>query len=355
MKIYNNIYAAILILIFSLSVFLCTLYDYGLSKVSNNNTKKEIVIEPGSIDSIATTLYQNNMIRSKLAFNIYARLNGKTKLMAATYKLSENMGTKKIIDILNKGNSLDKSNSITFAEGINMRKIAKIINHNTNNTEDDVYELLEDENYLDSLIEKYWFLTDDIKNTNIYYPLEGYLYPNTYAIDPKKTTVKEIFSKMLDETDKQLSKYKDEITNNSLSIHQLMTLSSIVELEGTNEKNRSAIARVFYNRLNSGMNLGSDVTTYYGAKVDMGQRDLYTGEVTECNNYNTRCTKFKTLPISPICNFSINTLKVVLSPEENDYYYFVADKNKKVYFSKTQSEHNDIIKKLKEEGLWYEY
>ena len=356
MKFYHNIYLAFLILIFSLTVFFYTLYNFELSKVSNNDTLKEIVIEQGSIKSIAITLYNNNMIKSKLAFNIYVRINGKTNLKAATYSLSENMGTRKIVEILSKGYASDSAkNTITFKEGINIRKIASIIAEKTNNTEEDVYNLLENEEYLNSIINKYWFLTEDIKNTNIYYSLEGYLYPNTYAISSSNTKIEEIFTKMLDETDKQLSKYRDLIENNTLSVHEILTLASIVELEGTNLEDRKKIAGVFFNRLKANMTLGSDVTTYYGAKIDIGDRDLYSSEVTACNNYNTRCTTFKEIPISPICNSSIEAIIAVLEPDNNDYYYFVADKNKNIYFSSTQKEHNSIIGKLKKEGLWYEY
>ncbi len=355
MKIYHNIYISIIVLLFSITVFLCTLYNFGLSKVSNDDTLKKVVIEPGSIDSIAVTLYNNNMIRSKLAFNIYVRLNNKTNLMAATYELSENMGTKKIVDIMNSGENSTPEVSITFNEGLNMRSIAKLIEENTNNTEEDVYNLLKDEAYLDTIINKYWFLSNDIKNTNIYYSLEGYLYPNTYSFLSRNTKVEEIFEKMLDETDTRLSKYRTLFEINTLSIHQILTLASIVELEGVTKEDRKAIAGVFYNRLNSNMNLGSDVTTYYGANIDMGERDLLKSELNECNNYNTRCATFKTLPISPICNPSIDAIEAALEPDNNNYYYFVADKNKKVYFSKTQEEHNDIIDKLKKENLWYEY
>lgn len=354
MKIYNNIYLAFLVLIFSIGVFLSTIYNFGLSKVSNDDTLKNVVIEQGSIGSTANTLYSHHLIRSKLAFNIYVRVSGKKNLMAATYNLSEDMGVKKIVDILNKGSTSSGNSSITFNEGINMRKVASIIAKKTNHEEEEVYELLEDSDYLDSLIEKYWFLSDDIKNDNIYYSLEGYLYPNTYEIK-KDASVKEIFEKMLNETDRQLSKYKDSIESNSLSIHQILTLASIVELEGTTLEERKGIAAVFFNRLHKGMNLGSDVTTYYGAKVDMGERDLYADEVVTCNNYNTRCATFKKLPVSPICNSSIEAIEAVIQPANNDYYYFVADKNKKIYFSKTQDEHNKTINKLKKDGLWYEY
>lgn len=355
MKIRHNIYISIVALIFSLTVFLGTLYNFELSKVSNDSTLKKIVIEKGSIDSIAVTLYKNHLIRSKFAFKLYVRLHKNNKLMAATYNLSEDMGSRKIADILHKGKKIDDDIKITFKEGINMRVIASIISKETNNSEDDVYNLLQDDEYLDEIIAKYWFLDDDIKNKNIYYSLEGYLYPNTYNFSSVDSSVREIFAQMLDETNRQLSKYKEVISKNSFSIHEVMTLASIVELEGTTLEERKKIAGVFINRLNNNMNLGSDVTTYYGAKVDMGKRDLYSEEVAECNSYNTRCATFKKLPISPICNSSIEAIDAVLNYDKNDYFYFVADKNKKIYFSKTQLEHSNTINKLKRSDLWYEY
>ena len=66
-----------------------------------------------------------------------------------------------------------------------MRWLAKEIANITSNTEEDVFDLLENEEYIDSLIDKYWFITDEIKDEDIYYPLEGYLFPDTYAIENK--------------------------------------------------------------------------------------------------------------------------------------------------------------------------
>ena len=355
MKNKNSLIISCLVLIISIIVFLCSLYNYGLSKVSNDNTFKKVEIKKGSVDSIADTLYRYKLIKSKLAFKVYVRLNNKRKLMAATYNLSENMGTRKIVHILCHGKNTSNDIKITFKEGINMRVIASIIESKTNNTEDDVYSLLKDESYLDSIIAKYWFLDEKIKNPGVYYSLEGYLYPNTYMISSKDSKVDEIFNVMLDEMDKRLSKYKSAIESSSFSVNELITLASIVELEGTTIEERKKIARVFMNRLSKGMNLGSDVTTYYGVKVDMGTRDLYSYEVNVCNDYNTRCPTFKKLPIAPICNPSDDAIEAVVNPDDNNYLYFVADKNKKIYFSKTQNEHSNIINKLKKSGLWYEY
>lgn len=356
MKVLNNIYLAFLILIFSVIIFGFSIFQYGIGKVSNDNTLKEIVIEPGSIDSIATTLYKNHLIKNKAIFKIYVHITKKTNLKAATYSLSENMGVKKIVEILYSGAGKNTSQlRITFQEGLNMREIAKIIEKNTNNSELQVYEVLKDTTYLESLIEKYWFLNDEILNEAIYYSLEGYLYPSTYDFSSKDVTVQEIFETMLNETEKQLSTYRDKIQSNQKTFHEILTLASIVELEGVTLEDRKGIASVFLNRLSKKMNLGSDVTTYYGAKINMGDRDLYSSEVNECNNYNTRCATYTSLPISPICNPAIESILAVLEPIQTEYYYFVADKNKKIYFSQNITEHNNTISKLKKEDLWYEY
>lgn len=356
MKLVHNLYLALAILFVSIIIFGLALFHYNLSGVSNDSTLKEVVIEPGSIDSIANTLYEKKLIKNKFAFKLYIKITKKNNLKAATYSLSPNMGSRKIIDIL-MGNSGKNQNqiAITFKEGINIRKFAFQVEEETTNQKEEVYEILENKEYLQSLIDKYWFLENDILNDNIYYSLEGYLYPNTYYFNSKDVDIKIILEKMLDETQEQLEPFKEAITKNKMSIHEIITLASIIELEGITTEDRMGIASVFMNRLNANMSLGSDVTTYYGAKIDMGERDLYASEIKECNHYNTRCANFVELPISPICNPTIDAISAVLNHEQNDNLYFVADKNKKVYFSKTLKEHNQTIAKLKKDNLWYTY
>ena len=104
------------------------------------------------------------------------------------------------------------------------------------------------------------------------------------------------------------------------------------------------------------MSLGSDVTTYYGAKVEMSERDLYASEINAINDYNTRPAAMAgKLPVGPISNVSEASIKAVLYPIESDYLYFVADKYGTVHFTKTYAEHLAIINKLKSEGAWIEW
>ena len=237
-----------------------------------------------------------------------------------------------------------------------MRWLAKKIEETTNNSQESVMQVLEDENYINSLIDKYWFLTDEIEQDEIYYPLEGYLFPDTYAIKNKDVTVQEIFEKMLDKMGDVLNQYKDEIEKSKYSVHEILTIASIIEAESMNSDGRKDVASVIYNRLNKGMAIQSDVTTYYAVKVDMGERDLYQRELDTYNAYNTRGPNMEgKLPIGPIASVSKSSIEAALEPTNTDYLFFVADKNGQLYFTKNASEHNRIINELKEKGLWFEY
>ncbi len=356
MKRLKKIIISLFIMAIFFSVAVFTYYNINMSSVSNDTTEKEILIEEGSIGSIASNLKANNLIKNVTIFKLYTRLTNKTNLKAGKYLFSESMDVKEIVNILEEGSKINPNEiTITFKEGINVRKIATLISENTNNSYEDVINKLKDKTYIDSQIAKYWFLTEEIKNNNIYYPLEGYLYPNTYRFSNKDVKVEEIFTKMLEETDKRLSKYKKEIEKSTLSVHELITLSSIVELEGAKTDDRKKVAGVFYNRLESSSypTLGSDATTYYASKIDDWTYSLTYKELNDCTNkYNTRCNSNSGLPVGAICNPSIESIEATINPEKHSYYYFVADCKGKVYLTKNETEHNNIIRKLKNEDNW---
>lgn len=356
MKNFRNMAIILLVVFTTVTLALGVYYKVNMTGTSNSDTKKIVNIEEGTINDIAKTLKDNNLIKNVSIFKVYIKLTNKTSLKAGTYELSENMGVEKIVKILEEGTKYNPNEiSITFKEGINIRKIATLISENTNNSYDDVIKKASDETFIDTLINKYWFLTDDIKNKNIYYSLEGYLFPDTYRFNNREVTTEEIFTKMLDEMDKKLSKYKDEINKSDLSVHEIITLASVVELEGAKATDRKGVAGVFYNRLASSAypTLGSDATTYYASKIDDWSYSLTYKELNDCKNkYNTRCSSNTGLPIGPICNPGIESIEATINPDKHEYYYFVADCNGKVYLTKNSTEHNNIINKLKKEDNW---
>ena len=127
---------------------------------------------------------------------------------------------------------------------------------------------------------------------------------------------------VLNFTDKFLSKYKDDLEENDFSIHELLTLASMAELEGNSLEDRKEIVGVFINRLNEQMSLGSDVTTYYAFKVDMGERDLKAKELNTENPYNTRGPNMAgKLPVGPICNPSKEAIEAALDYKAKSVQY----------------------------------
>ncbi len=344
-----------------ISLMGCVIFYYNslgtFEKEENGKDIKIEIPEGTSVAKIANILEENQVVKNAFTFKVFLKLNNKVSLQAGTYMFNNGKeNVEQIVTKLNSGEIFDETVTITFIEGKNMRYIAKLIAENTNNTEDAVYELLEDEDYINSLIDEYWFITEEITDENIYYPLEGYLLPDTYTFTNKDISVKEIFAHILSYTDKYLSSHREDIENTGLTVHQLLTLASITELEASTYEDRQEIIGVFYNRLNEDMSLGSDVTTYYAVQKEMSEGDLTAEDLKVESLYNTRLSSMKgKIPIGPIDNPSKESIEATMFPIETDALYFVADKNKKVYFSENYKEHQNIIKDLKEANLWYTY
>ncbi|MCL1803533.1 MAG: endolytic transglycosylase MltG [Eubacteriaceae bacterium] len=317
----------------------------------------EVEIELGSpMLVIANKLEEAGIIRSALAFRVYAKINSISDFQAGSYKLPPSMPYSQIAVELTKGTVSSEQLRITFIDGKNMRWIAKKIASETNNSQEDVFSLLENRQYIEGLIEEYWFLTDIILEEGIYYPLEGYLFPDTYFFKSAEVSVEEILAAMLNRMGDILDKNYEAINKSEFGIHEILTLASTVNCEASSPDAFEGVASVFYNRLNLSMSLGSDVTTYYAVKVDMAERDLKQSEISKANPYNTRGPNMiGKLPVGPISSPCEKAIIASCSPGGSEYLFFVSDKNGDMYFAKTNSEHSKIISDLKSSGLWYEY
>lgn len=345
-----KIIVGVLVLFISLVILGFSYYVFQLTPTSNEDKIIQIEIPKGSSGSaVASILKDNKLIRDTTIFRAYLKIHNIDNISYGTYELNKAMGVKQIVDIISSGKAANKDIKILFKEGLNMRGIAKAIAANTNNTEEDVFSLLNDEEYIDSLIAEYWFLDDVIKNDEIYYPLEGYLAPNTYQFADKDVSVDMIFRRMLDQTNEVLTPYKNQIKD--YSIHEFLTLASIVESEGLNDDDMAKIASVFYNRIEYPMAFGSCVTACYATKTE----PCISTQVDKnfVSPYNTYLPSMAgDLPIGPVSNPGVVAIEATLNPADTDYLYFLSDKYKKTYFSKSYAEHTAKISELKASGLW---
>lgn len=343
--------ATIFMVLGSFLLLLAAIYIF-VGRPIDSSDKEDIIVnipKGSGVGDIAHILKKKDLIRNEGVFHFIVNVSFKS-LKASKYTLNKSMSMGKIIDILHKGNYYDPDHiRITFKEGSRFTDYARKIATHTDNTYEDVMEVSNDKNYIKGLINKYWFLTDKILSSDIYYPLEGYLFPDTYEFKNSKVSVEEIINKMLDEENKKLGPYKNILSSNP---HSYITMASIIELEGTNTNNRKMIVGIFNNRIKKNMNLGSDVTTYYALQYPMTS-DLTADQFKTVNPYNTRSTTMNgKLPVGPICNPSLSSIKASINPTSSDYLYFVADKHGKIYYTKTVKEHDKKVKELKEKGDW---
>ena len=205
-------------------------------------------------------------------------------------------------------------------------------------TAEEILAKWSDREYLNRLIDQYWFLTDDILDEDIMYPLEGYLYADTYFVTSDVSDIEGFTEMCLDSMQEALDARRDEIESSKFSVHELLTLTSIVTKEAQAE-DQAGVAGVFMNRLDKNMSLGSDVTVCYIFQED--RVDLYESQLDSDNPYNTR--KFAGLPPGPICQVVGDAIDAVLHPDSNDYIFFYAGPDGTVYYATTQAEHESNI------------
>lgn len=338
----------ILGVILGIIVALIATYFILLTPSSKSNKVITFTVKKGDgKEKIIDNLKDAKLIRSKYATIIYLVISGNKNLQAGTYEFSRDMSTQNIINSLNSGDVIKEfkpSVKVTLKEGVTLKEYLKLISDGTNIDFDEAIKKVNDKAFLKGLIADYWFLTEDILDDNIYYALEGYLFPETYEFY-KETTIEQVIRRILNVTNEKLSPLKEEIKKSKYSVHEIITIASIAEKEANKYEDRRMVAQVINKRLELNMSLGMDVTSYYGVQKSM-KETLTRVDLNDENPYNTRVTTFIGLPVGPICNPSLDSINAVLEPANTDYVYFVADiLTGKVYFAKDYEGFNKLREK----------
>lgn len=320
----------------------------GIGAVDKNDDKSISVNIPNGSGgmSIIQILDEHGLIKNEFCAKIQMKIGGYNSLQANTYVFNKSMSLKEMLKAINTGDFkyLSKE-SFTIIEGATIPDAAEAISKKFGIKKSDILAKWNDRTYLKILINKYWFLTDEILKAGIMFPLEGYLYPETYIVTDSKPSIENITEMILDKTNVELNERKSQIEKSGKTVHQFLSFASVVQDESLFAKDRSMIAGVFVNRLNKGMALQSDSTVLYALQV---KRINVTYDDLKVNSpYNTYM--YAGLPVGPICAVPDYTMDDVLNYKHNDYLYFFAKKDGEVIYNKTLSEHEKTV----QENLWY--
>ena len=291
-----------------------------------------LVIEKGQTGSeIADMLFERGLIRSTQGFKLWLYLSGTNdKLQTGHYQIPNKVTVRELISLLQEGHV--ESIRVTIPEGYTVGDIAIVLEKN---------QIMKAKDFLAEA--KTFVPYPYMKGTRpATYPVEGFLFPSTYEI-PVGATPREVIQMMADEMNRYLTPaVKKQIQAQHMSIHDFVTLASIVERESLFDADRPTIAGVFKKRLAHGIPLQSDATISY--VLGYAKENVTIGDTQLQSPYNTYVSKG--LPPGPIANPGKKSLDAVLHSENTDYLYFVADKEGHNHFSKTYEEHLAEVNKI---------
>lgn len=318
------------------------LYSYvaGALKPVDPDSEETVTVEipiGSNLDSIAMKLEEAGVIKDNRIFKYYAKFNNESDFQAGTYDMSQAMTPDELLESLKTGKVYrEPVFQFTVPEGLNLAQISEVIEKNTEFTADEFMELVTDEAYINELISKFPnLLTEEILNEQIKFPLEGYLFPATYPVFEEQPTLEMLVEQMIGATDQSISPYREAISEEERTIHQVLTMASLVEKEARTPEDRKSIASVFVNRLEEGMPLQTDPTVAYAHGKHL-ERTMYSDlEIDDA--YNTY--QNQGLPPGPISNAGNSSIDAALNPAETDYLYFLADPSGINHFTKTYEEH----------------
>jgi UPF0755 protein len=321
--------------------------------VSADSSPTQFVIQPGQpARTIAENLANAGLITDARLFEAYVRGNGlASSLQAGAYQLSPNMTIPEVAQVLQK--AVTPEIVVRVGEGWRLEQTADYLTQKTPLDGADYRHRAETGDLSGLDASKYDFLQFRPAGAS----LEGYLYPDTYRLPAEGASAADLLGRQLDKFAEQVMPFWQEAKTKGtteLTLHQVLTLASIIEREAIADEERPMIAGVYLNRLARKMKLQADPTVQYamGYQPNTGswwKTPMNLDEYASADSpYNTYL--YPGLPPGPIANPSLLSILAVLEPAKHDYLYFVAEPGGtgRHAFARTYEEHLKNVERYRQ-------
>ena len=345
----------VLLILFGAGGFFGLRYAESALQPVDPNSKQYMTVQipdGSNVQEIGSTLEKSGVIKNGLVFTLYAKYKNYTGLKSGYYNLQKSMSVEDVIKELQKGGTPEPQEvalaDLTIPEGYTLEQIAQTVGQLQGDfkeplTAEAFLAKAQDETFIAQEVAKYPNLLESLpaKDSGVRYRLEGYLFPATYTIK-ESTTVESLIDSMLAAMDKNLSSHYAAIKEKNLTVNELLTIASLVEKEGAKTEDRKLIAGIFYNRLNLGMPLQSNIAILY-AEGKLGQNISLSDDAaidTSINSPYNVYTKVGLMP-GPVDSPSLDAIESSINQTKSEYLYFVANvQDGKVYYATTLEEHD---------------
>ena len=322
---------------------------------SSKQYVKVQIPEGANSQEIGSILEKSGLVKHGLLFTAYVKYKNYSDLKSGYYNLQKSMSTEDLIKALQKGGTPEPQEvvyaNLTIPEGFTLEQIAQTVAQLQGDfkeplTAEAFMAKVQDENFIAQEIAKYPKLLESLpaKDSGVRYRLEGYLFPATYTIK-ESTTIESLIDEMLATMDKNLSPHYATIKEKNLTVNELLTIASLVEKEGAKTEDRKLIAGVFYNRLNLGMPLQSNIAILY-AEGKLGQKISLADDVAIDTTIDSPYNVYKNIGLmpGPVDSPSLDAIESSINQTKSDNLFFVANvQDGKVYFAATKEEHDKNV------------
>ena len=322
---------------------------------SSKQYVKVQIPEGANSQEIGSILEKSGLVKHGLLFTAYVKYKNYSDLKSGYYNLQKSMGTEDLIKALQKGGTPEPQEvvyaNLTIPEGFTLEQIAQTVAQLQGEfkeplTAEAFMAKVQDENFIAQEVAKYPKLLESLpaKDSGVRYRLEGYLFPATYTIK-ESTTIESLIDEMLATMDKNLSPHYATIKEKNLTVNELLTIASLVEKEGAKTEDRKLIAGVFYNRLNLGMPLQSNIAILY-AEGKLGQKISLADDVAIDTTIDSPYNVYKNIGLmpGPVDSPSLDAIESSINQTKSDNLFFVANvQDGKVYFAATKEEHDKNV------------
>lgn len=328
----------VLLCVFIAVMFLRVFNDV-LAFITENRAVTITIDADDSVDDVAGKLKDAGLIKYDWLFSYVAKFEGSTgPYQEGEHTLNDNMNYMQLLSEIEVQPVARETVWVTFTEGMTVDQMADLLEENGVCDADDFREeVMSGADY------GYDFEQEMSTSSDIYYPLEGYLFPDTYEFYTNETPAN-VITRMLQNFQNKIDTVQDQMAEMGLTQHQTITLASIIQSEASGDPaNMALVSSVYWNRLNDPENfpmLQSDPTRNYANSTILmtGQSSTYQRMAAAYDTY--QCTG---LPAGPICNPGMDAILAALSPETTAYYYFISDSDGNFYFAETLEQHEANI------------
>ena len=328
----------VLLCVFIAVMFLRVFNDV-LAFITENRAVTITIDADDTVDDVAGKLKDAGLIKYDWLFSYVAKFEGSTgPYQEGEHTLNDNMNYMQLLSEIEVQPVARETVWVTFTEGMTVDQMADLLEENG---------VCDADNFREEVMSGadygYDFEQEMSTSSDIYYPLEGYLFPDTYEFYTNETPAN-VITRMLQNFQNKIDTVQDQMAEMGLTQHQTITLASIIQSEASGDPaNMALVSSVYWNRLNDPENfpmLQSDPTRNYANSTILmtGQSSTYQQKAAAYDTY--QCTG---LPAGPICNPGMDAILAALSPETTAYYYFISDSDGNFYFAETLEQHEANI------------